>query len=135
EVASFAARNNIRSLSPDRTVNAADSHIRKTTGVSAALSTGSLGNLRGNGIGIAVLDSGVQADHNDLVAGKPSESRTVSVSLVTGSSSTGDSYGHGTHVASLAAGTGNSLDDFSGQFTGIAPAARIINVRVLGANG
>ena len=135
EIESLAARNNIHSLSPDRTVNAADSHIRKTTGVSAALSTADLKNLNGNGIGIAVLDSGVQADHKDIANGKPSESKMVSISFVTGTTDTGDAYGHGTHVASLAAGTGDALQDYSGQFTGIAPNARIINVRVLGANG
>src|SRR5207302_5468536 len=45
---------------------------------------------------------------------------------------TDDPYGHGTHVASIAAGNGRISN---AQYTGIAPNANLINLRVLGATG
>ncbi|HZS10461.1 MAG TPA: S8 family serine peptidase, partial [Blastocatellia bacterium] len=138
-VEKLAAQPNVRSLSPDRAVRGSDnsynSHIRRASGVSAALASSGLSGLSGTGVGIAILDSGVQADHNDIITGKTSSNSLVSVSFVPGDSSTGDRYGHGTHVASLAAGTGYGLSGYDGQYSGIAPDARIINVRVLGADG
>jgi len=63
----------------------------------------------GTGIGIAVVDSGVYA-HEDLMKADMSGSRIVySESFVPGDSSTGDPYGHGTHVAGILAGNGQSL--------------------------
>ena len=50
---------------------------------------------------------------------------------------TADAYGHGTHVAGLIAGNGSSSTGagYSRTFTGIAPNANLINLRVLDANG
>src|SRR5207244_1424136 len=50
----------------------------------------------------------------------------------TGTGSTTDVYGHGTHVAGMAAA---GSDVSNGTYTGVAPAANLINVRVLDANG
>src|SRR5262249_10238230 len=86
----------------------------------------------GSGVGIAVLDSGLDDNHHDVTKGR--KSKVVSVSFVSGDDSIDDAYGHGTHVATLAAGTGN-VAGLEGQFTGIAPQAQLINVRVLGDNG
>lgn len=48
-----------------------------------------------------------------------------------------DAFGHGTHVAGLIAGNGSSSagPGYSRTFTGIAPSANLINLRVLDANG
>src|SRR5205814_262054 len=48
-----------------------------------------------------------------------------------------DAYGHGTHIAGLIAGSGLSSTGplFSQTFKGIAPAAQIVNLRGLDANG
>jgi serine protease AprX len=141
EVEAFANHHKVRNISPDRTVNAFatyDSHVRRATGVSAALSLASpnLSGLSGKGLSIAVLDSGVQTDHFALAASKaPSGPGFVSVSVVTGDTSTADAYGHGTHVACLAAGPGQNLSSYTGLYTGIAYNARLLNVRVLGADG
>ena len=43
-----------------------------------------------------------------------------------------DGFGHGTFMAGLIAGTGASS---GGRFAGVAPGARIINIKVAGANG
>jgi serine protease AprX len=92
----------------------------------------------GTGIGIAVIDSGI-ASHDDVKAFGTSTSRVVySESFVPGDTSTGDKYGHGTHVAGVAAGNGFDSQPGRGyqhQYQGVAPGANIINLRVLDANG
>src|SRR6185436_13501853 len=45
---------------------------------------------------------------------------------------TDDPFGHGTHVAAVAAGNSHVSD---GAYTGIAPRAKLINVRVLDSQG
>ena len=79
----------------------------------------------GNGIGVAVIDSGV-ADHPDLAG------RIVARVDFTGEQSNGDPGGHGTHVAGLIAGDGTASN---GAWTGVAPRANIISVRVIDASG
>ncbi|MFZ3210712.1 MAG: S8 family peptidase [Terriglobales bacterium] len=91
----------------------------------------------GSGVGIAIVDSGIYS-HPDLNSNsRYSSSRVVySQSFVHGDSSTGDAYGHGTHVAGLAAGNGESSeDDYTYEYIGVAPNANLINLRVLDANG
>lgn len=75
----------------------------------------------GRGVGIAVLDSGV-SPHPDL------DDRLVcAVSTVPDSPGTTDFLGHGTHVSSLALGTGQVSQ---GRFRGVAPGAHLVSVRV-----
>ncbi len=50
----------------------------------------------------------------------------------TGEGRTDDPYGHGTHVASLAAGNGRISN---AEYIGIAPNANLINLRVLNSEG
>ena len=83
----------------------------------------------GRGVGVAVVDSGVYA-HQDL-AGRI----TAAVDFTTGTLTTntqGDPGGHGTHVAGLIAGDGSRS---GGLYTGVAPCANIVDVRVIDANG
>ena len=79
----------------------------------------------GKGIGVAVIDSGV-ADHPDLAG------RIVARVDLTGEGSNGDPGGHGTHVAGLIAGDGTAS---KGAWTGVAPQANIVSVRVIDATG
>ncbi|MER6910881.1 S8 family serine peptidase [Streptomyces sp. NPDC000594] len=90
-------------------------------GAPAAWSAG----LDGTGVTIAVLDTGVDARHPDL-AGRVAAARNF-----TDAPGTEDRYGHGTHVASIAAGTGVR----SGRHRGIAPGARLLNAKVLDDSG
>src|ERR1041385_3763834 len=120
-------------VSPDRpTKVASDDDIPAVMGDVARQQYG----LDGTGVGIAVIDSGV-FNHDDLKNASGTASRIVySESFIPGDSSTNDAYGHGTHVAGILAGNGrDSQNGYQVQYTGVAPNASIINLRVLDANG
>ena len=92
---------------------------------------GSLGipGVNGNGIGIAVVDSGI-APHSALTG------VVANVSFVTGDPQVTDAYGHGTHVAGIIAGGAAAANGVAPEYAGgIAPGAQLVNVRVLGADG
>ena len=77
----------------------------------------------GKGVEIAIIDSGIEADHPDLV-GKivnSVEAHAENKRIVFLPSDTGDSAGHGTSCA--------------GIVSKIAPDARISSIKVLGAGG
>ncbi|MEU1618884.1 S8 family serine peptidase [Streptomyces sp. NPDC005722] len=80
----------------------------------------------GSGTRIAVLDSGVDATHPDLAG------QVVAEQNFSDSPDTEDRFGHGTHVASITAGTGAKS---GGTYKGVAPGARILNGKVLGDGG
>lgn len=81
---------------------------------------------RGEDVKVAVLDTGVDASHPDL-AGRVSEAEDFS-----GSSGTGDAFGHGTHVASIVGGSGAAS---GGDRKGVAPGADLLIGKVLGDDG
>ncbi|WP_051858035.1 S8 family serine peptidase [Streptomyces cellulosae] len=80
----------------------------------------------GTGVKVAVLDTGIDTTHPDL-ASQVTEARDFS-----GSSGTGDAFGHGTHVASTVAGSGAKSE---GKYKGVAPGAKILNGKVLDDSG
>ncbi|MGP4110045.1 S8 family peptidase [Streptomyces sp. 4N509B] len=80
----------------------------------------------GTGTTVAVLDTGITADHADV------SDKIVAAENFTPTDGTGDAFGHGTHVASIAAGTGAHSD---GTFTGVAPGADLLNGKVLDDDG
>ena len=92
---------------------------------------------KARGIGIAILDSGINAGHPNFNAWASTTSRIVySESFVGGD--TNDQYGHGTHVAGIAAGVDNIIAGLSNPtrwFYGIAMDANIINLKVLDGTG
>jgi subtilisin family serine protease len=100
----------------------------------------------GSGVLIGVIDTGVDLSHPDLkfpngtskviylwdqtLQGKPPEGFTYGVECTTNEISSGkclekDTFGHGTHVASIAASSGIA----SGNYRGIAPGASLIVVK------
>lgn len=75
---------------------------------------------RGNGVRIAVVDSGINLNHPDL-AGQIIAQKTF------GQASIEDQYGHGTHVAGAIAANGNN-----GQgVTGVCPGCKLIIAKAL----
>ncbi len=88
--------------------------------------------INGSGIRIAILDSGIDTNHPDLddFDDDPStaDPKVIAEACFTGEGHTHDNRGHGTHCASIAAGTGNA----SGyQYVGVAPGAYLLNGKVI----
>jgi subtilisin family serine protease len=80
----------------------------------------------GKGVKVAVLDTGADATHPDLV-GRIAEQRNFSHSP-----DTLDRFGHGTHVAATIAGTGAGAN---GERRGVAPDADLLIGKVVGDDG
>ena len=104
----------------------------------------------GLGIGVAVIDSGIDQNQPDLSVanGGPGASRIVyrenflvplGANGTYGSNryQTQDGYGHGTHVAGIIAGNGNNStgSNYLTTYKGIAPQANLIDLQVLNSNG
>lgn len=87
-------------------------------------------NLTGAGVDVAIIDSGVigvgpLGGENKLVRG-PDFSEDGWISGLRGL----DTFGHGSHMAGVIAG-----DDPATGYRGIAPGARLVSVKVAGADG
>src|SRR5580698_4699525 len=80
----------------------------------------------GQGVTVAVLDTGIDSlpDFSGRLIG--------GVDLTGGNSPFQDGYGHGTFVAGLIAGNGVSS---GGQYSGEAPGANLVSIKVAGASG
>jgi serine protease AprX len=164
EVSWVSADQEVRSLaSTDNT-----SHIEVTTGASKVLpqdvnqqlGSGVANGGAGNGVGIAILDSGItpsdaaefvgyqwKQSSGTLGTGLFSQTYLATYNRIlknidfTGEGRTDDAYGHGTHTAGVAAGTGQSSEDYAAQnpgaptYGGEATGANLINVRVLNSYG
>ena len=74
---------------------------------------------------IAILDSGIDQDHPDLMG------KIVANIEFTDSETIDDLYGHGTHVAGIAAANTNNEEGVAG----IGYASSLMNVKVLGDTG
>src|SRR5256886_7067254 len=165
DVSWISADQEVRSLD-DSVPNPADntSHVEVATGASKTLpkdTTSQIGSGvanggAGNGVGIAILDSGITPCDNAEFVGYQwkQSSGTLGTGLCsqnylatynrikyqidfTGENRTDDVYGHGTHTAGIAAGTGQSSEDNANgnpnlpTYGGIATGANLINVREL----
>jgi len=93
--------------------------------------------VTGQGVTVAVVDTGiasvsdlsgriVQVQDGGLLGG------TSPCKNFSGESDCGDSYGHGTFIAGIIAGNGAASN---GKWKGIAPNAKVLSVKIAGANG
>lgn len=76
---------------------------------------------------VAVIDTGIDAGHVDLDGGKVLAFRDE----VNGRTAAYDDQGHGTHVSSIIAGTGEG----NRAYKGVAPGAALVGVKVLNSQG
>src|SRR5919106_2444676 len=87
--------------------------------------------LQGQGIGVAVVDSGINPNGDFYTAGVNRQVADVRFNSDY-NQSTSDGYGHGTHVASVVGGDGS---ESSGKYIGVAPMVNIVNVKVSNDDG
>jgi serine protease AprX len=132
----MAARPEIFRIHDDRPTQA--HNFRTSVTVGATVVRSALG-YKGDGVGIAVIDSGIANWHDDLTKGSvyksfPYGNQRVAkfVDFVNGQTLPYDDYGHGTHVTGTIAGNGY---DSGGDKAGIAPNASIVSLKVLDGNG
>ncbi len=114
-----------------RTVSVADTATDSDFGALLARQTFS---VTGVGVGICVVDTGIDAGHEQIAP------RSVTFrDFIGGSATAYDDHGHGTHVASIAAGDGNSITGGSSAgaaaHIGVAPGASLYAAKVLDAGG
>jgi serine protease AprX len=84
------------------------------------------------GVGVAVIDTGIDGQLPDFADAQGS-SRVVASAVTNPDATTAmDTYGHGTHVAGIIAGDGTrraSDDPAAGKYVGIAPRANLIAIK------
>ena len=83
--------------------------------------------LYGEGVGVAVVDSGVNDRHPDL------KGRVVySYNYLTNSRDAADDCGHGTHISGIIGGTGEAS---GGRYQGLAPRCHFVSLKILDSRG
>jgi serine protease AprX len=86
----------------------------------------------GRGVGVAVIDTGVDGRLPDF-SSADGTSRVVASAVTNPDATTAaDTYGHGTHVAGIIAGDGtrrDAADPAAGKYVGIAPEADIVAIK------
>jgi serine protease AprX len=92
----------------------------------------------GKGVGVAVIDTGVDGGVADFRGADGASRVTASAVINPDATSAGDGYGHGTHVAGIIAGDGRrraAEDPQAGQYVGIAPDADIMSIKIADEDG
>jgi serine protease AprX len=87
-------------------------------------------NLDGQGVTVAVVDSGMADRHPDFMTG--TTSRVITSTSFGNQDGTFDLYGHGTHVAGILGGSGAAS---GGKYRGVASGVNLLNLRVSDKDG
>jgi serine protease AprX len=130
-IAAIASNPIVRRMALDRLTAGAMDRTSATVGASAVREQYG---YSGDGVGVAVIDSGITSWHDDLMREAVPGSQRVDgfVDLVNGQPVPYDDHGHGTHVAGIIAGNGH---DSSGARSGIAPGSHLVVLKVLDDSG
>ena len=131
----------VRSIYGNRTLQLTEDPGRGATGVERARRDAELVRhhaglpVSGRGVTVAVLDTGIDATHSDLAGRvaqnvKLADAQTAGAGFVypanvEGLPNTDQAYGHGTFVAGVIGGSGARS---AGQYTGVAPDARLVGL-------
>jgi serine protease AprX len=95
--------------------------------------------LTGQGIGVALIDSGIAPVKGLAQPGKVVNGPDLSFESQAANLRQQDTFGHGTHMAGIIAGrdpdTPAGKEDDPRYFVGVAPDARLVNLRVAAADG
>jgi len=83
--------------------------------------------IDGKGVTVAVIDSGIDENHPDLVGKVIGEKN-----FLADETTTDDLLGHGTMVAGIIAGSGAASN---GKYRGVAPGASLLSVKVINSKG
>jgi len=86
-------------------------------------------NITGQGVTIAILDTGVDYTHPDL---KDNYIQQGSYDIINNDTDPMDEYGHGTHCAGIICGKGISSDF---QYIGVAPDSKYFAIKILDEKG
>ena len=125
ELKNIATLSNTVHVHPDADVHGMDFRTDVTSG---AFFVGHNIGLTGAGVTIAVLDSGIAKQHDDL----PADAVRFFKDFVNAKPTRYDDFGHGTHVGGIIAGRGR---DSAGEISGTAPGASLVVLKVLDSNG
>ena len=145
KLAALAAADGVRVVSLDREVRVQGTSqdsppppatVKSVHPVAVRADEAHRAGVDGTGITVAVVDTGI-ADVPDL-AGRvlpvvdDATGRTESCKNLSGEEGCGDSYGHGTFMAGLIAGSGGAS---GGAYAGVAPGAKLLSVKIAGSDG
>ncbi len=145
----LATLSGVQGLSPDRTI------ASQSLGFDPSTQAGSMTNVNriigatnawksgytGNGVDVAIIDTGIApvpalTDATKVVVGPDLSFEDQNIDL-----KALDSYGHGTHMASIIAGrevakgSGTNYATDTTNFYGVAPDARLINLKLADQHG
>jgi serine protease AprX len=139
-VARLSETEGVLAISLDRPVQvqgggastAADSEYRQSVRADHMTATGTTG----RGVTVALIDTGIAA-----VGDLRGRVRTITDDItgatspcvnLSGERGCGDSYGHGTFIAGIIAGSGGASN---GKHAGVAPGANLVSIKVAGRDG
>jgi serine protease AprX len=140
----------VRSITPDQSLTmlhmvdgfdgSADPGSVYNTGKSVKAPDAWRSGITGQGVDVALIDSGVLPVNGLTTSGKVINGPDLSFESQADNLRYMDTFGHGTHMAGIIAGRGDTVTtttDYNShdKFVGIAPDARILSIKVANAVG